>query len=287
MRASPIALWIGRSSPPSRGCCRDGAGDPRVPLVGRPCPTSSSSSSSGSPERTGAGAVSASRASFEALEIPRTKRRRPTLNAFSAIEVLVPYTSWRSTRISASFRPSDRPNSTSQPDSRFMIKYSRRADTKAHPPAPAEAQSVRSRYRSPLSGAAQARSSISNGPEVTDVENNDGCHRVRARPVVPLGPPGIRGTAASCAGTVGWIVVIASVPIQHFVLSARPATALSCFTLGAYPNAPGVRRPVIPPRMPRSPTLTPRAPPVISSSWMASIAMIAGHLSLVAMPFEL
>ena len=32
------------------------------------------------------------RASFEDLEIPRTKRRRPTLNAFSAIEVLVPYT---------------------------------------------------------------------------------------------------------------------------------------------------------------------------------------------------
>jgi hypothetical protein len=28
----------------------------------------------------------------EVLEIPRTKRRRPTLNAFSAIEVLVPYT---------------------------------------------------------------------------------------------------------------------------------------------------------------------------------------------------
>src|ERR1039458_4716219 len=95
--ASPIALWIGRSSPPSRGCCRDGAGDPRVALVGRPCPTSSSSSSSGSPERTGAGAVSASRASFEALEIPRTKRRRPTLNAFSAIEVLVPYTSLAAT----------------------------------------------------------------------------------------------------------------------------------------------------------------------------------------------
>jgi hypothetical protein len=40
---------------------------------------------------TGAGVVSASRASFEASEIPRTKRRRPTLNAFSAIEVLVPY----------------------------------------------------------------------------------------------------------------------------------------------------------------------------------------------------
>jgi hypothetical protein len=78
----------------------------------------------------------------------------------------------------------------------------------------------------------------------------------------------VRGTAASCAGTVGWIVVIASVPIQHFVLSARLATALSCFTLGACPNAPGVRRPVIPPRMPRSPTLTPRAPPVISSSWI-------------------
>jgi hypothetical protein len=29
----------------------------------------------------------------EVLEIPRTKRRRPTLNAFSAIEVLVPYNS--------------------------------------------------------------------------------------------------------------------------------------------------------------------------------------------------
>jgi hypothetical protein len=27
------------------------------------------------------------------LDIPRTKRRRPTLNAFSAIEVLVPYSS--------------------------------------------------------------------------------------------------------------------------------------------------------------------------------------------------
>ena len=90
MCASPIALWIGRSSPPSRGCWRDGAGDPsssrqrrsfvgtessrganggvgdpRVALVGRPCPMSSSSSSSGSSERTGAGVVSASRASFE------------------------------------------------------------------------------------------------------------------------------------------------------------------------------------------------------------------------------
>jgi hypothetical protein len=81
MRASPTALWIGRSSPPSPGCWRDGAGDhsssrqrrsfagtessrganggagdPLVALVGRPCPMSSSSSSSGSPERTGAGA---------------------------------------------------------------------------------------------------------------------------------------------------------------------------------------------------------------------------------------
>jgi hypothetical protein len=37
--------------------------------------------------------VSASRASFEASEIPRNKRRRPTLNAFSAIEVLMPYSS--------------------------------------------------------------------------------------------------------------------------------------------------------------------------------------------------
>jgi hypothetical protein len=117
MCALPIALWIGRSSPLSPGCWRDGAGapsssrqrrsfvgtessrganggagDPLVVLVGRPLTMSSSSSSSGSPERTGAGAVFASRASFEALEIPRTKRRRPTLNAFSAIEVLVPYT---------------------------------------------------------------------------------------------------------------------------------------------------------------------------------------------------
>jgi hypothetical protein len=73
MRASLIALWIG-VSPPSPGCCRDGAGapsssrqrrsfagtegswganggagDPLVALVGRPCPMSSSSSSSGSP----------------------------------------------------------------------------------------------------------------------------------------------------------------------------------------------------------------------------------------------
>ena len=118
MCASPIALWIGRSSPPSPGCCRDDAGaasssrqrrsfvgtessrgangdagDPLVALVGRPCPLRLSSSSSRSPERTCAGVVPASRASFEALEIPRTKRRRPTLNAFSAIEVLVPYTS--------------------------------------------------------------------------------------------------------------------------------------------------------------------------------------------------
>ena len=31
MCASPIALWIGRSSPPSRGCWRDGAGAPSSP----------------------------------------------------------------------------------------------------------------------------------------------------------------------------------------------------------------------------------------------------------------
>jgi hypothetical protein len=36
--------------------------------------------------------VSATRASFEASDIPRTKCQRPRLNAFSAIEVLVPYT---------------------------------------------------------------------------------------------------------------------------------------------------------------------------------------------------
>ncbi len=89
MRASPTALRIGRSSPPSPGC-RDGAGaassscqrrsfvgtessrgangdagDPLVALVGRPCPLRLSSSSSISPERTCAGVVPASRASFE------------------------------------------------------------------------------------------------------------------------------------------------------------------------------------------------------------------------------
>ena len=36
--------------------------------------------------------LTSQRAPFEVLEIPRTKRRRPTLNAVSAIEVLVPYT---------------------------------------------------------------------------------------------------------------------------------------------------------------------------------------------------
>ena len=111
MRASLIALWIGSLAALSRLLPRrrwrfflvtpetllrwhrenGGAGDPLVALVGRPWPMSSSNSSSGSPERTGAGAVPASRASFEASEIPRTKRRRPTLNAFSAIEVLLPY----------------------------------------------------------------------------------------------------------------------------------------------------------------------------------------------------
>ena len=100
MRTSPTALWIGQSSPPSRGCWRDGAGapsssrqrrsfvgtessrganggagDPRVALVGRPLTMSSSSSSSESPERTGAGVVSASRASFEVLAFA-TRRAR-------------------------------------------------------------------------------------------------------------------------------------------------------------------------------------------------------------------
>jgi hypothetical protein len=100
MRASPTALWIGRSSPPSPDCCSDGtgapsssrqrrpfvgtessrganggAGDPRVALVGRPCLLSSSSSSSGSPERTAPGALSASRASFEALAFASQRAR--------------------------------------------------------------------------------------------------------------------------------------------------------------------------------------------------------------------
>jgi hypothetical protein len=49
-------------------------------------------SASGAPRITGIGSPRSERRS-EVLEIPRTKRRRPTLNAFSAIEVLVPYTS--------------------------------------------------------------------------------------------------------------------------------------------------------------------------------------------------
>ena len=47
-------------------------------------------SASGAPCITGTGSPRSERRS-EVLEIPRTKRRRPTLNAFSAIEVLVPY----------------------------------------------------------------------------------------------------------------------------------------------------------------------------------------------------
>ena len=47
-------------------------------------------SASGAPRITGTGSPRSEPRS-EVLEIPRTKRRRPTLNAFSAIEVLVPY----------------------------------------------------------------------------------------------------------------------------------------------------------------------------------------------------
>ena len=47
-------------------------------------------SASGAPHITGTGSPRSEPRS-EVLEIPRTKRRRPTLNAFSAIEVLVPY----------------------------------------------------------------------------------------------------------------------------------------------------------------------------------------------------
>jgi hypothetical protein len=53
-------------------------------------------SASGAPRITGIGSPRSERRS-EVLEIPRTKRRRPTLNAFSAIEVLVPYTSLAAT----------------------------------------------------------------------------------------------------------------------------------------------------------------------------------------------
>jgi hypothetical protein len=47
--------------------------------------------------------------------------------------------------------PALRPAQQHEPkERRFLIKYSRRADTKAHPPAPAEAQSMRSGRRSPF-----------------------------------------------------------------------------------------------------------------------------------------
>jgi hypothetical protein len=49
-------------------------------------------SASGAPRVTGTGSPRSEPRS-EAWEIPRTKRRLPTLNAFSAIKVLVPYTS--------------------------------------------------------------------------------------------------------------------------------------------------------------------------------------------------
>jgi hypothetical protein len=48
-------------------------------------------SASGAPRITSTGSPRSEPRS-EVLEIPRTKHRRPTLNAFSAIEVLVPYT---------------------------------------------------------------------------------------------------------------------------------------------------------------------------------------------------
>ena len=109
-RLSPCGF--GRSSPPSRGCWRDGAGapsssrqrrsfvgtessrganggagDPLVALVGRPCLLNSSSSSSGSPERTGAGAVSASRVSFEvsAFASRRARSGAPFADTASAL----------------------------------------------------------------------------------------------------------------------------------------------------------------------------------------------------------
>ena len=54
-------------------------------------------SASGAARITGTGSPRSELRS-EVLETPRTKRRRPTLNAFSAIEVLVPYTSGGSQR---------------------------------------------------------------------------------------------------------------------------------------------------------------------------------------------
>ena len=58
---------------PSPGCCRDGAGAPRVAW------SAASNTSRQTPLR-GLG------------KIPRAPRRRPTLNAFRAIEVLLPNT---------------------------------------------------------------------------------------------------------------------------------------------------------------------------------------------------
>ena len=62
---------------PSRGCCRDGAGAPRVAWS----------------------AAATLRAKLRSeVYIPRGPRRRPTLNAFRAIEVLLPNTFASSTR---------------------------------------------------------------------------------------------------------------------------------------------------------------------------------------------
>jgi hypothetical protein len=72
----------------SRGA-NGGAGDPRLALVGRPLAMSSSSSSSGSPERTGAGVVSASGASFEALAFA-SRRARSGASFTDTVSVLLP-----------------------------------------------------------------------------------------------------------------------------------------------------------------------------------------------------
>jgi len=99
-------LWIG-VSPPSPGCCRDGAGAPSSSRQRRSfAGTEALGAQMAAPaihswpwsaalcrdelrlivrlaRENRRWVVSASRASFEASEVPRTKRRRPTLRAFS------------------------------------------------------------------------------------------------------------------------------------------------------------------------------------------------------------
>ena len=78
-------------------------------------------SASGAPCITGTGSPRSERRP-EVLEILRTKRRRSTLNAFSAIEVLVPYTSWRSAISSMSLSKAVRRRDPSRPKIRHVTR---------------------------------------------------------------------------------------------------------------------------------------------------------------------